>query len=75
VLYFTARIPQAWKIYKPKIVMVSFLLFVASFVANVLYSFSILLPNTTDFKSAAFARDTVPYLIGSLGANVFPRSL
>lgn len=72
VLYFSARIPQAWKIYKEKNVYgISLALFAMSFAANCFYALSILLPTTTNFRSAAFWRETFPYLIGSLGANVF----
>ena len=72
ILYFTARIPQAWKIYQEKNAYgVSFALFAMSFAANCFYALSILLPDTADFKSVGFWRDTFAYLIGSLGANVF----
>jgi uncharacterized protein with PQ loop repeat len=72
ILYLTARIPQVLKIHKEKNVYgVSFLLFAMSFAANLFYAISILLPTTTNFKSIGFWKDTFPYLIGSLGANVF----
>lgn len=72
LLYLTARIPQAVKIYKTKNVYgISFALFAMSFAANCFYALQILLPNTTDFHSISFWRDTFPYLVGSLGANVF----
>jgi len=71
ILYFTARIPQIIVIHKEKSAYgVSFALFAISFAANLFYGISILLPDTTDVYSSDFFWNTVPFLIGSLGANV-----
>lgn len=68
VLYFTARFPQMILNYRRQSTEgLSFGLFMMSTAANVFYSFSIILPETTEWGSTSFWENVFPYLLGSAG--------
>lgn len=73
VLYMTSRLPQIWANYKRKSVRgLSWLLFLLAFVANLLYSLSILSnPKAVGPSSQQFLSESLPFLIGSGGTLVF----
>jgi len=68
ILYFTARIPQIMTNHRRKSTEgLSVFMFVSSTLANVCYSLSILLPESTDYGEASFWESTFAYLLGSGG--------
>ncbi|WFD26987.1 hypothetical protein MNAN1_001979 [Malassezia nana] len=73
VLYMTSRLPQIWANYKRKSVHgLSWLLFLLAFLANLLYSISILSnPKAVGPTSRKFLSESLPFLIGSGGTLVF----
>lgn len=73
VLYMTSRLPQIWANYKRKSVHgLSWLLFLLAFLANLLYSLSILSnPKAVGPFSRQFLSESLPFLIGSGGTLVF----
>lgn len=74
-LYLTSRLPQIWKNYARKSVEgLSISLFVFAFMGNLLYVSSILTSpklGLPEAESAAFLRESVPYLLGSGGTLMF----
>lgn len=73
VLYMTSRLPQIWSNYKRKSVQgLSWLLFLLAFLANLLYSLSILSnPKAVGPSGQEFLSESLPFLIGSGGTLVF----
>ncbi|WFD22942.1 hypothetical protein MEQU1_001623 [Malassezia equina] len=73
MLYMTSRLPQIWANYKRKSVHgLSWLLFLLAFLANLLYSLSILSnPKAVGPSSRQFLSESLPFLIGSGGTLVF----
>jgi uncharacterized protein with PQ loop repeat len=68
LLYFTARFPQIYHNYKRRTTEgLSFFLFFSATCANVCYSISILLPESTNWGSNSFWESTFAYLLGSGG--------
>jgi len=68
VLYFSARFPQIILNYRRHSTEgLSFGLFLMSTAANIFYSFSIILPESTEWGTNSFWANTFPYLLGSAG--------
>ncbi|KAF8077865.1 CTLH/CRA C-terminal to lish motif domain-containing protein [Lyophyllum atratum] len=74
-LYLTSRLPQIWKNFVRKSVEgLSMYLFVFAFLGNVFYVASILSSPKMQLppaESAAFVKESIPYLLGSAGTLVF----
>jgi len=68
VLYVCARIPQIiHNAERESVEGLELSLFVSSTAANVFYGLSVVLPNSTDWRSRSFWESSFPYLVGSLG--------
>ena len=73
VLYMTSRIPQIWTNFKHRSVQgLSVLLFVLAFLANLLYSISVLAnPKAAGPDQAEYLSESIPFLLGSGGTLIF----
>jgi uncharacterized protein with PQ loop repeat len=68
LLYFTARFPQIYHNHATKSTEgLSVFMFASSTAANVFYTLSIILPESTDYNSDDFWKSTFAYLLGSGG--------
>ncbi|WFD30106.1 hypothetical protein MSPP1_001122 [Malassezia sp. CBS 17886] len=73
LLYTTSRLPQIWTNFlRHSVQGLSVLLFLSAFVANLLYSVSILTnPRAQGASRVPFLRESLPFLLGSCGTLVF----
>lgn len=73
LLYMTSRMPQIWTNFQRRSVKgLSLLLFISAFMANLLYSVSILSnPKAVGPERRAFLMESLPFLLGSAGTLVF----
>lgn len=73
LLYMTSRLPQIWTNYQRRSVQgLSLLLFVAAFVANALYSVSVLAnPKAVGPMRHTYYMESLPFLLGSGGTLIF----
>jgi len=71
ILYFTARFPQIMTNHERKSTEgLSIFMFLSATLANICYSLSILLPESTDWGSGTFWESTFAYLLGSGGTII-----
>lgn len=73
LLYMTSRLPQIWSNFRRKSVRgLSMLLFLLAFIANLLYSISIVSnPKAVGPGSYDYLLESLPFLLGSSGTLIF----